>query len=99
MVWTTEELNKNYNIVIFVKIILFFAGISYIHKYIIEYVFSYYIKRVKKSIVLRQPAEVQKLEYSTFLSAFQRLESGNFIYPYLVSLIEGDGWFSVSKKG
>ena len=98
-VWTTEELDKYYNVVIFVNIILFFAGIPYISKYIIEYVFSYYIKRVKKSIVLRQPAEVQKLEYSTFLSAFQRLESGNFIYPYLVGLIEGDGWFSVSKKG
>ena len=98
-VWTTEELNKYNNIVIFVKIILFFAGISYTSKYIIEYVFSYYIKCVKKSIVLRQPAEVQKLEYSTFLSAFQRLESGNFIYPYLVGLIEGDGWFSVTKKG
>jgi len=98
-VWITEELDKYYNVVIFVNIILFFAGIPYISKYIIEYVFSYYIKRVKKSIVLRQPAEVQKLEYSTFLSAFQRLESGNFIYPYLVGLIEGDGWFSVSKKG
>lgn len=49
--------------------------------------------------MMRQPAEVQKLEYSTFLSAFQRLESGNFMYPYLVGLIEGDGWFSVSKKG
>ena len=70
-VWTTEELDKYYNVVIFVNIILFFAGIPYISKYIIEYVFSYYIKRVKKSIVLRQPAEVQKLEYSTFLSAFQ----------------------------
>jgi len=33
------------------------------------------------------------------ISISQRLESGNFIYPYLVGLIEGDGWFSVSKKG
>lgn len=49
--------------------------------------------------MLRQPAEVQKLEYSTFLNTFQRLESGNFIYPYLVGLIEGDGWFSITKKG
>jgi LAGLIDADG endonuclease len=61
--------------------------------------FSYYIKYVKKSIILRQPAEVQKLEYSTILNTFQRLESGNFIYPYLVGLIEGDGWFSIGKKG
>ena len=98
-VWITVELNKYYNFVIFVKNILFFAGIFCICRYFIEYVFSYYIKYVKKSIMLRQPAEVQKLEYSTFLNTFQRLESGNFIYPYLVGLIEGDGWFSVTKKG
>ena len=39
------------------------------------------------------------MNYSTNLNFSQRLESGNFIYPYLVGLIEGDGWFSVSKKG
>jgi len=33
------------------------------------------------------------------LNISQRLESGDFIYPYLVGLFEGDGWFSVSKKG
>ena len=39
------------------------------------------------------------MNYSSNLNFSQRLESGNFIYPYLVGLIEGDGWFSVSKKG
>jgi hypothetical protein len=98
-IWTVEELNKYENIIKFIKKILLYAGIFCIYIIVIEYVFSYYIKPVKKSIMLRQPAEIQKLEYSTFLNISQRLESGNFIYPYLVGLIEGDGWFSVSKKG
>lgn len=29
----------------------------------------------------------------------QRLHTENLIFPYLVGLIEGDGWFSISKKG
>jgi Cytochrome b/b6/petB/LAGLIDADG endonuclease len=97
--WTIEEHNIYYINIIYIIIILFFAGISCMCGYFIEYVFSYYIKYVKKSIMLRQSAEVQKLEYSKNLSTFQRLEPGNFIYPYLVGLIEGDGWFSISKKG
>lgn len=48
---------------------------------------------MKKSIKLRLPAEMLKLRYSTFLSISQRLESRDSIYPYLVGLIEGDGWF------
>jgi len=95
----SEELNKYINFCIFVITILFFAGTSCKDKSIIEYGFSYFIKFVKKSIKLRLPAEILKLEYSTFSSISQRLESGDFIYPYLVGLIEGDGWFSVSKKG
>jgi len=47
-------------------------------------------------MVLRQPAEVRQCSYSCIS---QRLEAGNYIYPYLVGLIEGDGWFTVSKKG
>jgi len=99
--WTVEEPNELTNICKFVKLILLFAGISWfcIYLYFIEYGFSYYIKFVKKSIIVRLPAESQKVGYSTFLNISQRLESGDFIYPYLVGLFEGDGWFSVSKKG
>ena len=40
---------------------------------------------------MRQSAEKQKVEFTTFSCVSQRLESGDFIYPYLVGLIEGDG--------
>ena len=59
--------------------------------------FSLCIKHVKKSIIIRQSAEnkflnyLNKNNYSTNLNFSQRLESGNFIYPYLVGLYEGDG--------
>lgn len=105
-----EELNKY--IFILVIIILLYAGKSCNFKNIIEYMFSFYIKYVKKSIIIRQSAENKFHDslnnpstpsgggdYSTNLNFSQRLESGNFIYPYLVGLFEGDGWFSVSKKG
>ena len=98
---TTEELNKYINLNIFIIIILLFAGISYKYEKIIGYIFSYFIKYVKKSINMRESAEELIFNYSTIsnMSSSQRLEAGNFIYPYLVGLIEGDGWFSVSKKG
>lgn len=122
-----EELNK-YKFIL-VKIILLYAGKSWKNKNVIEYMFSFCIKYVKKSIIIRLSAENKfrsyinknndynwsvlgpyKLNniprslgivgyYSTNLNFSQRLESGNFIYPYLVGLYEGDGWFSVSKKG
>lgn len=98
-----EELNK-YKLIL-VIIILLYAGKSCNIKNVIEYMFSFYNKYVKKSIIIRQSAEnkfrnyFNKNNYSTNLSFSQRLESGNFIYPYLVGLFEGDGWFSVSKKG
>ena len=95
----TEEPKINYNLLFYFKTILFFAGISCVYFYFIEYKFSIFIKPVKKSIILRQPAEVQKLEYSKSFNTSQRLEAGNFIYPYLVGLIEGDGWFTISEKG
>jgi len=91
MVWTTEELNKYYNIVIFVKIILFFAGIPYISKYIIEYVFSYYIKRVKKSIVLRQPAEVQKCRIFYIFKCFSETR----IRKFYISIFS---WFNRGRS-
>jgi len=142
-----EELNK-YKF-IFVNIILLYAGKSCIVKNVIEYMFSFCIKHVKKSIMIRLSAENKSRNYSNYylnynriphltqwdgvfndfnnrntpsqcdgvlnlfpsiqriagnnsskdLNFSQRLESGDFIYPYLVGLIEGDGWFSVSKKG
>jgi len=97
--WTTEELNKYENIILFVILILSFAGISSIKINFIEYMFYNYIKCVKKSINIGWSAEIRKWNYSTFSNISQRLESGDSIYPYLVGLIEGDGWFSVSKKG
>ena len=97
----SEEPNKYINISIFIIIILLIAGISCNNFNFIEYVISYFIKYVKKSINIRQSAEILKYKYSTLssISISQRLESGNFIYPYLVGLIEGDGWFSITKKG
>lgn len=128
VVWgglTNEELNK-YKF-IFVNLILLYAEKFCKIKNIIEYMFSFCIKHVKKSIIIRLSAEnkfrnysnprgpallgipavlnnsshayARGMNYSTNLNFSQRLESGNFIYPYLVGLIEGDGWFSVSKKG
>ena len=35
----------------------------------------------------------------TNYEAIQRLNAGNLNYPYLVGLIEGDGWFSITKNG
>jgi hypothetical protein len=122
---TNEELNK-YKF-IFVNLILLYAEKFCKIKNIIEYMFSFCIKHVKKSIIIRLSAEnkfrnysnprgpallgiptvlnnsthayARGMNYSTNLNFSQRLESGNFIYPYLVGLIEGDGLFSVSKKG
>ena len=31
--------------------------------------------------------------------AIQRLNAGDLVFAYLVGLIEGDGWFSVTKNG
>lgn len=102
-----EELN-NYKF-IFVNTILLYAGKSCKVQNVIEYMFSFCIKHVKKSIMIRLSAENKSRNYSNYylnnnnysndLNFSQRLESGDFIYPYLVGLIEGDGWFSVSKKG
>ena len=35
----------------------------------------------------------------TNYEAIQRLNAGNLNFPYLVGLIEGDGWFSITKNG
>lgn len=46
---------------------------------------------VKKLILRRQSAGIKLIP--------QRLNTENLIFPYLVGLIEADGWFSISKKG
>nr|YP_010170445.1 LAGLIDADG homing endonuclease [Phanerochaete carnosa]QRZ60426.1 LAGLIDADG homing endonuclease [Phanerochaete carnosa] len=35
----------------------------------------------------------------TNYDAIQRLNAGDLTYPYLVGLIEGDGWFSITQNG
>jgi hypothetical protein len=40
---------------------------------------------------MKESAEILKYDYSKFSSIFQRLESGDCVYPYLVGFIEGDG--------
>jgi hypothetical protein len=47
---------------------------------------------MKKLILRRKSAGIKKM-------VPQRLHTENLIYPYLVGLIEGDGWFCISKKG
>jgi len=51
---------------------------------------------VKTKIAMRIPAGVRSLHTSQTL---QRLNAGDLTYAYLVGLFEGDGWFTVSKKG
>ena len=68
------------------------AGISPI--LVLGYVCVYmYVKRPKSR---GQSAGVRK--FSTF-KAPQRLNAENLIYAYLVGLFEGEGFFTVSKKG
>jgi hypothetical protein len=100
---TVEEHSIYDYINIYILKILLIAGISYKFIYFTEYLFFFSFtkdyKYVKKSIKLRESAELLKQKELIIFNNFQRLESGDFIYPYLVGLIEGDGWFSISKKG
>ena len=36
---------------------------------------------------------------NTNYEAIQRLNAGDLIFPYLVGLFEGDGWFTITKNG
>jgi len=51
---------------------------------------------VKIAKTWRQSAGVRSLHTS---EASQRLHAGDLTYAYLVGLFEGDGYFSISKKG
>jgi len=60
---------------------------------------------VKRLISRRKSAEIEnKLPApatgaGAYLKVSQRLNAGDLTYAMLVGLIEGDGWFSISKKG
>jgi hypothetical protein len=45
------------------------------------------------SAVVRNYSSLSKFE------AIQRLNAGDLVFPYIVGLIEGDGWFSITKNG
>ena len=51
---------------------------------------------VKIAMTRRQSAGVRSISTS---EASQRLHAGDLAYAYLVGLYEGDGYFSISKKG
>lgn len=78
-----------------VLIILLIAGISLILEVIYAFTFNVYLG-VKKITTKGESAGVRSI--STF-EASQRLNAENLTYAYLVGLVEGDGWFSISKNG
>ena len=51
---------------------------------------------VKIAITWRQSVGVRRLHSS---EASQRLHAGDLYYAYLVGLFEGDGFFTITKKG
>ena len=51
---------------------------------------------VKIAMTRRQSAGVRSISTS---EASQRLNAGDLLYAYLVGLYEGDGYFSITKKG
>lgn len=54
------------------------------------------IINVKIAMTWRQSAGVRSISTSV---ASQRLQAGDLVYAYIVGLFEGDGYFSISKKG
>jgi hypothetical protein len=54
------------------------------------------ITYVKIAMTWRKPAGVRSLHT---LEASQRLHAGDLTYAYLVGLFEGDGFFTITKKG
>lgn len=60
------------------------------------YISMFYIIYVKIAMTWRQSAGARSLHTS---EVFQRLEAKDLKYAYLVGLFEGNGYFSISKKG
>jgi hypothetical protein len=51
---------------------------------------------VKIAKTWRQSARVRSINTS---DTYQRLDAGDLTYAYLVGLFEGDGYFTITKKG
>lgn len=51
---------------------------------------------VKNLITMKKPAGIRNKSY---FEVPQRLNAGDLIFAMLVGLIEGDGWFGISKNG
>ena len=77
--------------------ILLFAGTSSILE--VGYVLSFHIINVKKPTTGGLSAVVKNYSNMPNFEAIQRLNAGDLVFAYLVGLIEGDGWFSVTKNG
>lgn len=68
---------------------------------------SIYNKRYIKKLSYNLPSNIglsavvknQKNNKIIDFQAIQRLNAGDLFFPYLVGLIEGDGWFSLTKNG
>ena len=74
--------------------ILLNAGISPILGF--AYVLFFILFYVKIAMTWRQSAGVRSLSTS---KASQRLHAEDLSYAYIVGLVEGDGYFSITKKG
>jgi len=77
--------------------ILLIAGTSSILG--VGYVPNLNYQNVKKPTTRGSSAVVKIYSNMTNLEAIQRLNAGDLVFAYLVGLIEGDGWFSVTKNG
>jgi LAGLIDADG endonuclease len=97
LIWGGLYTDEPYNREIILKILLNAGKFS---NFVVTYVLFLFllIEYVKIVISRRQSAGVCNKSLST-LQASQRLHAGDLIYAYLVGLIEGDGYFSISKKG
>ena len=77
--------------------ILLFAGTS--SNLEVGYVLSFHIISVKKPTTGGLSAVVKNYSNMPNFEAIQRLNAGDLIFPYLVGLFEGDGWFTITKNG
>lgn len=93
-VWGGLYIDEPYNSDIVLQILLI-AGRSSLRGFVY---FKKYNLRVKMSKPRGKSAEVINLDLVSKDLASQRLDAEN-LFPYLVGLIEGDGWFTVSKNG
>lgn len=93
--WGGLNSDEPYDSNVILKILLI-AGTSLFLVFVYFLIFLNY--EVKMSNTKGKSAEVN-IKNKLNILASQRLHAENLIYPYLVGIFEGDGWFSVSKKG